>query len=488
MHRLQLAKQTFEGLAALARRGVDESLSDRVEEWLRNEVVAVAEDLQKKPRFRRYATAAVDQLAAGTGTTVRRQVESVADAIVECARAMVDFARQTDSLQLLADAVGVLDAAWIREQQARSAAGSDVRSVVDTRSVVEKAAGRPWFDCFAQNEYFAAGWHLYLRNSDALLTRQFRRFEPTPPLLGDIATHMSFARISFWESRLEKGWQRLTTEGQWSYETARVTCERAFEAKFALDRSIQQLREAWLLGTEPRLRNACCTIVQVYTAYHPCAALPWADTTVGDLAPHAAMLRFFFRHTGEITEIELLDAQKARVVGHRKAQLVDMSLVRSVAAALDDLEEMYEEGVMPEDLINEARTQHRLVVVVSPRMVFWDGVKLDVDWNGKDKSWEMMLLLAARAEQLEGVDQHGLSGAHDNRGLSVRKHNLIKQLTADNRVGNSPAAELAARIEKRPKGECYLDLEPNEVKVLELGAVRADGWTVDPRDFEDIAS
>ncbi len=484
MHRLQLAKQTFEVLAQLARKGVDETLSDRIEEWLRNDVVAVAEDLQKIRRFQRYATAAIDQLVPGAETPVRRQMESVADAIVECARAMIDFAGKTGTIQKLADVDGALDAAWIQEQKDRAAVRSlDPQSAVDTRCVVEKAAERPWFDCFVQDEYFAAGWHLYLRNSDSLLTRQFRRFEPSPPFLGDIITHMAFARISFWEDRLQSGWGRLSTGGKWSYETAGAAYSRASAAVLALEKSIQQLRESWLLGTEPRLRNACCTLIQAYTAYHPCPAIPWADATVGELTPYAAVLRSLFRRRGELTEVQPPNAKAGPVVGRREAQIVDMKLVRMVAAALDDLKEMYEQETMPEDLINEARSKHRLVVVVSPRMVFWDGVNLGINWNRKEKSWEMLMHLAAHAEELKGVDQFRLSGVRTHRGLSVRKHNLIKHLTPDNSTDDSPAAQLAARIQKNAGGECYLELKPHEVKVLDLSALGADSWTIDLKDF-----
>ena len=68
----------------------------------------------------------------------------------------------------------------------------------------------------------------------------------------------------------------------------------------------------------------------------------------------------------------------------------------------------------------------------------------------------------------------------DNRALSVRKFNLCKHLR--NAEVGSPDCSPARlpHLEKVPRGECYIDLQPSEVKVLDLERLGADEWTVDP--------
>jgi hypothetical protein len=51
---------------------------------------------------------------------------------------------------------------------------------------------------------------------------------------------------------------------------------------------------------------------------------------------------------------------------------------------------------------------------------------------------------------------------------------------------NSPASQLASRIEKATGGEFYLDLEPDQVKLLDLEKLGANDWTVDPSQFEVV--
>ena len=152
-----------------------------------------------------------------------------------------------------------------------------------------------------------------------------------------------------------------------------------------------------------------------------------------------------------------------------------MNLVRQVAAAMDDVQELYHQGIMPEDLIDEARHRYRLLVVERPRMVFWDGALVEIDWNGREKSWELMLNLAAAAESLQDMDRFALTGASTGRRLSVRKHELTRLL-----MEAEHGAELAAHIEKIRGGCVHLTLDSSEVNVLD---VTADEWTLDPAEF-----
>jgi hypothetical protein len=262
--------------------------------------------------------------------------------------------------------------------------------------------------------------------------------------------------------------------------------ERFFTTKFKLDECLEKLRNTCLSGEDMRMRDACCSLLQVYIAYHPRPQLPWLDVTEDRYQVTAEILRREFRRLFEVVEYGLVASSTVREAHRRGAMIVDLDSVQQVAAALADVAELYRQSVCPVELIEEARTLHRLVVVTKPRMAFFDGVKLDIDWNAMSTSWELLLHLAARAERLVGVDQYDLGGVPNARVLSTRKYRLCKYLLDSDDSLNSPASQLASRIGKASGGEYYLDLDPDQVKLLDLEKLGADEWTVDPSEFEVV--
>jgi hypothetical protein len=191
---------------------------------------------------------------------------------------------------------------------------------------------------------------------------------------------------------------------------------------------------------------------------------------------NGAMLGKFFRRRGTVVEVEQVGPREVKEVGRHAAQLVDTELIQQVAAALSDITELYEQGMHADDLIEEARTQYRLVVVVRPRLLFWDGERLDLNWDSAEKPWNLLLNLAVQAEGLLPLHSYELTGVKDNRDLSVRKVKLIELLSR-----TEPGEKLGVLIEKARRGNCRLALEAQDVKVLEL---EADAWTVDVDEFK----
>jgi hypothetical protein len=200
----------------------------------------------------------------------------------------------------------------------------------------------------------------------------------------------------------------------------------------------------------------------------------------------AGMLRLEFRRLGELIECERVGSSTIREKNRRSARLVVIEALQKVAAALEDVASLYRSSLSPEEIIDEARFQHRLVVVTKPRMAFFDGDKLNVDWNKKSKPWELLRYLAAKGERLECVDQYDLSGSPSPSALSTTKGRLCKYLMDSDPSPNSPASQLACRIETTKDGEYYLDLPPNKMKLLDLEYLGANEWTVDPAEFEGV--
>src|SRR5262249_57667828 len=77
MHRLRLARQGYEQLAAELASSPDERVSDRAEAWLRDEVCPVVEEVLQNPSFRLAARWSMDHLTPGVNTSERRFVEDL---------------------------------------------------------------------------------------------------------------------------------------------------------------------------------------------------------------------------------------------------------------------------------------------------------------------------------------------------------------------------------------------------------------------------
>ena len=163
-----------------------------------------------------------------------------------------------------------------------------------------------------------------------------------------------------------------------------------------------------------------------------------------------------------------------------------MDAIQQVLAAIEDFAELYRRELSPEEIINEARSRYRLVVVTRPRMAFFDGEKLNIDWNRKKRPWELLQFLAAQGERLDCVDRYHLSGSPTPHALSNLKSRLCKILMESDELPDAPATQLAALIE-HADGEMRLDLLPDEIKVVDLEANGVDEWTIDPTEFEASA-
>jgi hypothetical protein len=452
--------------APLPQSGANEILSDELEAWLRDYVVPVVEDLLDNPVFRRIVSAICEQLLESSDTEERRQIDDFADSVVTCASALVNAAEEFGVHEVLADSDRADDERWI---------AADKNANIDPRSVTEKAVDRPWLGMVTSQDFWSPTFSPQLRVTDALLVRQFRRSVPFVKLLGDRVSSMLVARCNFWKHRLDSTGQRLQIRLGGEGNRAFKAQEEILNCLIEIDHRYQLIRQRWLAGPERRLRDACFALLQTYVAYHPYPQIPWLGVASQTLSVNGGVLKAFFRHRGTVKEIELISHGRARVVGTKTASLVDTNLIRQVAAALDDLGEIYRRGAHPDEIIEEARSQYALLVVVRPRLVFWNGERLALEWNDAEKSWNLLLNLAVRAEGKLPLHAFTLTGVRTNRDQSVRKLHLRRYLSS---VPHGD--ELAARIEKHRGGDCYLDMDSGAVKVLDLDA---DDWTVEVNSF-----
>ncbi len=456
----------FQQLAPGLALGADEERSEQWEKWLRDDVVPVVEDLLDNPIFRGRIREIPEQLFTSPPQVRRARINALADALVAEAQALVAAAKEFDLLETLADQDRAQDQAWIAKQAGHS---------VDSRSVIEKLAERPWFNVVNPDDFWTPTFDLHLTHSDPLLTQQYCRTQPPGKLLGDHVIERMFARLDFWKKQLEHGRQQL--QSRLGGDKAGVAAhERVFTCAIDVEQKYQAVRSDWREGNDARLRNACLVLLQTYLAYHEVPQLAWLDLDLRTLTVHGQIVRSFFRRRGPVNLTEKKNGNGLHKDAPRPASVVDGQLIRQVAAALEDLAPLYHQGVHADDLIAEAKDRFNLVVVVDPRMVFWQGELLKLSWSDAEKAWNLMLHLAVKTEGKLPMHDFKLTKVSTDRALSIRKAHLKKFLS-----GCTAGEGLAARLEKVRGGPCYLDeVEPQDVKVLDLDA---DEWTVDASEF-----
>ena len=93
MNRLRIARQAFASLSPALHSALDEPISDRVENWLRQDVCPVVAELGVNRTFQHHARWSADHLAPGVQTAERLLVEPVDRALIELA---TELARQHD--------------------------------------------------------------------------------------------------------------------------------------------------------------------------------------------------------------------------------------------------------------------------------------------------------------------------------------------------------------------------------------------------------
>jgi len=470
MTRHDLAKLRFDQLVRGLTHGADEERSDQLEAWLRDDVVPVVEDLLDNPVFRRRIREIPKQLFTSPPQHRRASIDALADALVAEAQALVAVAHEFELIETLADHDRARDQGWIAEQANRR---------VDTRSVIEKLAERPWFNVVNPDDFWNPTLDLHLKHSDPLLARQYRRGQPQGKLLGDHVIEQMFVRFDFWKKRLERGRQKL--QSQLGGDKSRFAAhERMLPCAIDVEKQYQAVQCDLREGNDARMRNACLVLLQTYIAYHEVPQLRWLGVDLHELAVRGRIVRSFFRHQGTLHLVEQKGDGQLQQVGTRSASLVDLQLIRQVGGALEDLATLYHQGVHLDDLIAEAIDEFRLVVVVNPRMVFWNGTLIDVPWDTADKNWNLLLHLAVKKEGKLPVRDFKLTGVANSRDETVRKSHLVQFLS------RTPAGlELAALIDKPRGGKCGLDLKPTDVRVLDLDA---DNWTVDVSEFRQANS
>jgi hypothetical protein len=239
--------------------------------------------------------------------------------------------------------------------------------------------------------------------------------------------------------------------------------ERLMRAPCELECAVDRLKNACYQGEQARLRDACCSLVQVLAAYHPNPDLGWLGVKPNSWTVASHSIQSYVRSRGEVTICRPEASGTLTAMGRQSASLCRPEVLAGIAASLDGVSGLFRRPFESEELIDLLREERRLVLVdLRPRRVYWDGAQVDEDWDLNDKPWELLWALAERAQKGRPLDAEDL--ATMNRGKNPVKHRRSRLKALLGEVGKG----LDNKIKPVVPSGYRLDLKPAELAMLQL--------------------
>lgn len=267
-----------------------------------------------------------------------------------------------------------------------------------------------------------------------------------------------FARIEYWRKILLRIEPRVSgsipgcVDGSKEFEAA----TKLFNHRIELDQALEELHKRCQIESEMRFRDACTTLVQVYTCYSLCPKLDWIPVPRGMIETSKSFIRSTIRRPTNVEFCERQDDGTLKRLEKRKVSLCDASVLRQVAGALETVTELFDSPNNPEEMIDWARKEAQLVVVDSQfPEVYWEGDRVPVLWDSFPVEWNLLCVLAENRGRY--INQSLLENPGEHKIASRRSR--LKQRLVD-------CPELDRRI-KNKKGVGYcLDLDKSKVIFL----------------------
>lgn len=405
MDRLKVAKEAYKRVAPLPNEDIDEAKSDQLEAWLIEYVCPVVEDLSNIREFRQLANWPIERLADGATEPERRSVEAMDRALVEVAGTLARVGGQPDVQMQLQRTFPLARSNQPPDFDLRNAAKSPPGHLVPALEAITEITTRPWFDLVVPEEYFHPCRELNLMNPKGEPLKEFDFENPHLATLGDYVTRLTLMRIDHWTTMLGRfvgGCIVVLTQLNRNTESDLLSVTNA---QAELRRRLSDIEAMRIAGAPARIRDSSIALIQIYAAYSPSPRLEWLLVPKDIVAANRGLVRLCVRRP-----------------------VCDMRVLLRIFAALDDVQKLYEQGPTVLDAFAVAVDSKRLVLLETPRRAFWDGKRIDADWDGNTLIWELLWELAHKRTQLKAVDRYCLSNSKSARAIVDRRSRLSKMI------------------------------------------------------------
>ena len=431
MSRLELAKQGYKALAPLLGEHQDETVANRAESWLRDEVCPVVSELCQQPKFREATLWAVEHLSQNQTQPEWKLISKIDGYLVSLA------------IELLK-------------------AATEFKDVIssDDHKMLQFIAHRPWVELVSPLDFFHPKLNLNLRVTDPECWHHNRfRLRVYGDRLGDYVTLCMHGRIEHWQTILERIALRLTRAlaPSKSDSPSYIMCKRIFDHRTRLLQEVKRLYEMCQDETERQWRDACMALVQIYVGYSIRPRLDWIPCGPGELETSGWSIRSVVRRPTSCKEVEMMPNGLTKTVREFTLSLCDPAVIRQVAAALETVSPLMQPLEESEDLITWARDEAMLVLVDGPiRRVFWEGEPVVVDWNKHDIPWDFLYVLACHPNAPVDKEQFRNPQRNPPKSRKGRLSGLLKD-----------CKQLYLKIHSIRKIGYQLNLDRDEIIILE---------------------
>ena len=263
--------------------------------------------------------------------------------------------------------------------------------------------------------------------------------------MGDYISRTMLIRVEYWERILQRFWVRCHAALQDSGQEGGDLWNAVERVRAELHEKVDRLKIVCFTGSEARVRDACIALLQVFGAYRRRADLTWLGLP------------------SESVQLAACD------IPHRVKHRRDASVAEQIAAALTEFAGMYRRPFEPEELIEQKRQSHALVLVMGrgSRAVYWRDDLVAQDWSVHATPWDLLCVLAEQSKTGQGVDWVLWRDRHDRGPLKDRRYRLKKLIPADLNQKIKSAGQGTYQLDLRPEEICLLHYEDNE-RLVEL--------------------
>lgn len=441
MNRLRIASQGYESLASALNLSLDESVSDRVEQWLTREVCPLVEELAASRAFRSTTLWSVEHLSSRVQTPERHLVADVD-------RELKAFASAIYRLSVVNDEADIPDKHPLTQFSRRYQ--DDVKYIAD----------QPWFDLVCEGDFFGPSNDLFLK-TDCLNRKHTSAFQKTElhiPL-GDYVTRLLLARVDYWKATLERIANAIPREAMSGQDPRFKVVNHIFERRIALDEAMDRLSRQCLDSGPYARREACTALTLIYAAYSPSANLRWLGVDESEWKVAGRIIRSWVRRPGTIQTPQIMASGAIIMDEGDRASLCDPDVIRQIASSLQEMTTFYGVPDDPREIIRDESSRARLVLIdCKCRAVVFDGTAiLAGEWDKNEKSWDLLWTLANNPKQ--PIDHEMISSCRKSNFRSRRKR-LSKLLMEG-------CPELDTVIDTDSKNGYVLDLNAEEIALLQ---------------------
>lgn len=394
MNKVQTVLRLYQQISPRTPDFVDGSERRKLVVWLRDDVCALIENVIGRLTFRTHATWVLDNLAPGSQTPERQQIDSMREALVECARLQTKLAEVKG---IGAQVAGLFPPRMHVQHQSVEISGSGVRrqnpvqELVDASALefdqVAAIAKNPANDLISTNDYFGPWPEFITTADDQVLTRGDLVVSLNPELhaVGNFVVRAMFRRLDVLVTVLAsvRGKVNRAIEATRRKYRAHTEAEEAWRAVRA---ALSSLKENLETGEDNQFRESCMILCQIYAAFHPSPKVDWLGL------PPAVISR------------------GVQTLQHRLTHFQNGEMFVRVVNAISDLDRLYQSDSSHSAAIEAAVAGGGLVIDEKLKKTFWEGKEVRADWARFRNDWNLLVAFTGKPGRSDDVSETDLFG------------------------------------------------------------------------------